>query len=120
MGQKVDYARVSSVDQNLDRQIELLRKETVFTYYEARVSGTARRRPRLEQALRHAREGDQLIVVSMDRLDLYSLVDEFTTRGSVGEVLKEGQTYLRDSTPVAQLMLGRLETVAEFERSIIR
>lgn len=81
--QKVGYARVSSKDRNLDRQIEQLKAEKVFTYYTDKASGGS--------------------------------------RGRLGEILsKRGQTYSKDSTPIAKLMLGLLGSVAEFERSIIR
>lgn len=124
-GQKVGYARVSSKDQNLARQEELLRKEGVYTLYADRMTGSTRQRPKLEEALRYVRSGDQLIVVSMDRLarsvaDLHAIVDELTTRGVSVRFLKEGQTYSLHSTPIAKLMLGLLGTVAEFERAIIR
>lgn len=124
-GEKVGYARVSSKDQNLERQTELLRKEGVFSLYEDRMTGSTRQRPGLEEALRYVRKGDQLIVTSMDRLarslsDLHSIVDDLTARGVSVKFLKEGQVYSKDSTPVAKLMLGLLGSVAEFERSIIR
>lgn len=124
-GEKVGYARVSSKDQNLERQTELLRKEGVFSLYEDRMTGSTRQRPGLEEALRYVRKGDQLIVTSMDRLarslsDLHSIVNDLTARGVSVKFLKEGQVYSKDSTPVAKLMLGLLGSVAEFERSIIR
>ncbi|WJY73472.1 recombinase family protein [Corynebacterium auriscanis] len=124
-GEKVGYARVSSKDQNLERQTELLRKEGVFSLFEDRMTGATRQRPGLEEALRYVRQGDQLIVTSMDRLarslsNLYSIVDDLTARGVSVRFLKEGQIYSKDSTPIAKLMLGLLGSVAEFERSIIR
>lgn len=124
-GEKVGYARVSSKDQNLERQTELLRKEGVFFLFEDRMTGATRQRPGLEGALRYVRQGDQLIVTSMDRLarslsNLYSIVDDLTARGVSVRFLKEGQIYSKDSTPIAKLMLGLLGSVAEFERSIIR
>ncbi|MCX2162829.1 recombinase family protein [Corynebacterium auriscanis] len=124
-GEKVGYARVSSKDQNLERQTELLRKEGVFSLFEDRMTGATRQRPGLEEALRYVRQGDQLIVTSMDRLarslsNLYSIVDDLTARGVSVRFLKEGQIYSKDSIPIAKLMLGLLGSVAEFERSIIR
>ncbi|WP_231699805.1 MULTISPECIES: recombinase family protein [Corynebacterium] len=61
----------------------------------------------------------------MDRLarspsDLHSIVDDLTARGVSVKLLKEGQIYSKDSTPVAKLMLGLLGSAAEFERFIIR
>lgn len=124
-GQKIGYARVSSKDQNLDRQLAALKKEKVFRVFTDTVSGSSTQRPGLDGALNYLRAGDQLIVVSMDRLarsliDLHRLVDELTERGVSVKFLKEGQTYSLDSSPVAKLMLGLLGSVAEFERSIIR
>ena len=124
-GQKVGYARVSSKDQNLDRQLAALKKEKVFRIFTDTVSGSSTQRPGLDGALNYVRAGDQLIVVSMDRLarsliDLHRLVDELTERGVSVKFLKEGQTYSLDSSPVAKLMLGLLGSVAEFERAIIR
>ncbi|MFW9179793.1 recombinase family protein [Corynebacterium amycolatum] len=125
VGQKIGYARVSSKDQNLDRQLAALKKEKVFRVFTDTVSGSSPQRPGLDGALNYVRAGDQLIVVSMDRLarsliDLHRLVDELTERGVSVKFLKEGQTYSLDSSPVAKLMLGLLGSVAEFERSIIR
>ena len=124
-GQKIGYARVSSKDQNLDRQLAALKKEKVFRVFTDTVSGSSTQRPGLDGALNYLRAGDQLIVVSMDRLarsliDLHRLVDELAERGVSVKFLKEGQTYSLDSSPVAKLMLGLLGSVAEFERSIIR
>ena len=124
-GQKIGYARVGSKDQNLDRQLAALKKEKVFRIFTDTVSGSSTQRPGLDGALNYVRAGDQLIVVSMDRLarsliDLHRLVDELTERGVSVKFLKEGQTYSLNSTPIAKLMLGLLGSVAEFERSIIR
>lgn len=124
-GQKIGYARVSSKDQNLDRQTAALKKEEVFRIFTDTVSGSSTQRPGLDGALNYVRAGDQLIVVSMDRLarsliDLHRLVDELTERGVSVKFLKEGQVYSKDSSPVAKLMLGLLGSVAEFERAIIR
>lgn len=109
----MDYARVSSKDQNLDRQIEQLKAEKVFTYYTDKASGGSRERPGLDEAMRYVRAGDQLVVTSMDRCarsltDLYAIVDELVSKGVSVKLLKEGQTYSKDSTPIAKLMLGLL------------
>ena len=124
-GQKVGYARVSSKDQNLERQTAALKKEKCFRIFEDTVSGSSTDRPGLDGALNYVRPGDQLVVMSMDRLarsliDLHRLVDELTSQDISVKFLKEGQTYSLNSTPIAKLMLGLLGSVAEFERSIIR
>ena len=65
-GEKVGYARVSTKDQNLDRQIALLRKAGAFSIYTDRLTGSTRQRPGLDEALRYVRANDQLIVASID------------------------------------------------------
>lgn len=124
-GQKVGYARVSSKDQNLERQTAALKKEKYFRIFDDTVSGSSTDRPGLDGALNYVRPGDQLVVMSMDRLarsliDLHRLVDDLTARDVSVKFLKEGQTYSLNSTPIAKLMLGLLGSVAEFERAIIR
>lgn len=125
LGQRVGYARVSTVDQRLDRQIDQLTAVGVVKLFTDKVTGSTRQRPGLEEALRYVRSGDEFVVVSMDRLarslrDLYDLVDDLVARGVAVRFLHEGQVYSSRSTPIAKLMLGLLGSVAEFERSIIR
>ena len=124
-GQKVGYARVSSKDQNLERQTAALKKEKCFRIFDDTVSGSSTDRPGLDGALNYVRPGDQLVVMSMDRLarsliDLHRLVDELTSQDISVKFLKVGQTFSLNSTPIAKLMLGLLGSVAEFERAIIR
>ena len=97
-GQKIGYARVSSKDQNLERQTAALKKEKVFRIFTDTASGSSTHRPGLDGALNYLRPGDQLIVTSMDRLarsliDLHRLVGDLTARDvSVkGAVAKLGQ-----------------------------
>lgn len=125
LGQKVGYARVSSKDQNPERQIAQLRTAGVMPIFTDHISGSTRQRPKLDEALRYLRDGDQLVVTSMDRLarsivDLHTIVNDLVAKGVSVRFLKEGQVYSKDSSPVATLMLGLLGSVAEFERSIIK
>lgn len=124
-GQNIGYARVSSPEQNLDRQISQLQEAGVQKMFTDTVSGSTRDRPGLENALNYVRAGDTLTVVSMDRLarslrDLHTLVDELTASGVRVQFLQEGQTYSDDPSPSSRLLLSMLGAVAEFERSIIR
>lgn len=94
-GQKVGYARVSSTGQNLDRQIEILKREKVFTYFTDTTTGSTRNRPGLNEAMRYVRAGDQLVITSMDRcarslVDLHTIVDELVGKGGSVKFVKEG------------------------------
>lgn len=124
-GQVVGYARVSTDDQNLARQVDQLKAAGAFAVYTEKVSGSTRNRPQLDEVLRYLRRGDQLVVTSMDRLarslvDLHAIVDDLVSRGVSVKFLREGQVYSGHADPIAKLMLGVMGSVAEFERAIIR
>lgn len=122
-GHRVGYVRVSTLDQNTARQLDGLALHKVFTDH---ASGGTTDRPQLAEALRYVREGDCLVVHSMDRLarnldDLRRIVRELTGRGVSVEFVKEGQTFTAEgANPMANLMLSMLGAFAEFERSLIR
>ena len=79
----------------------------------------------LEDLRRYVREGDTVVVHSMDRLarnldDLRALVREFTEAGVAVEFVCEHMTFTGKDSPMQQLMLSLLGAVAEFERALIR
>ncbi|NKY50177.1 recombinase family protein [Nocardia vermiculata] len=128
-GHSVGYVRVSTEDQNTARQFDGLDKELdglgldkVFTDH---ASGKDTNRPELRACLDYLREGDDLVVYSMDRLarslvDLRRTVDELTGRGVTVRFIRENLTFTSDeSDPCAMLMLSVMGAVAEFERAII-
>ena len=121
-GQRIGYKRVSSTDQNEARQLEGTQLDKLFT---DRVSGKDTKRPELEHMLSFVREGDVIVVHSMDRLarnldDLRHLVRNLTTRGISVEFIKEGLTFTGDDSPMANLLLSVMGAFAEFERELIR
>jgi DNA invertase Pin-like site-specific DNA recombinase len=121
-GEKIGYIRVSSIDQNSDRQLDGIELDKIFS---DAVSGKSTDRPALQEMLRHLRNGDQLFVHSMDRLarnlmDLRQMVAELTAKGVRIQFVKEGLTFTGDDAPMSMLMLSIMGAVAEFERSIIR
>ncbi|PZF32073.1 recombinase family protein [Curtobacterium sp. MCPF17_051] len=123
--QIVAYVRVSSVDQNLDRQLEAI--GDVDRVFEEKISGGARTdRLALADCIGYVRDGDVVRVASMDRLarslgDLRDIVDEITAKGASVEFVKEQQTYSRDTDDaIGRLMLNLLGAFAEFERTLIR
>ena len=121
-GKRIGYIRVSSVDQNTVRQLDGIQTDKVFT---DKASGKDVQRPALQAALDYAREGDVLVVHSMDRLarniaDLLHTVETLTKRGVVVEFVKESLTFTGDDSAISKLMLTIMGGVAEFERSMIR
>ncbi|HLG63095.1 MAG TPA: recombinase family protein [Ktedonosporobacter sp.] len=122
-GQRIGYVRVSSYDQNEDRQIEHMDGlDRIFT---DKASGKNTERPRLQELLSYAREGDTIVVHSMDRLarnldDLRQLVNTQTRRGIRVEFIKENLTFTGEDSPMSNLMLSVLGAVAQFERDLIK
>jgi len=121
-GQRIGYVRVSSFEQNPDRQLEAVSVARTFT---DKASGKDTKRPELDQLLAFVREGDTVVVHSMDRLarnldDLRRIVQDLTRRGVRIEFVKECLTFTGEDSPMANLMLSVMGAFAEFERALLR
>ena len=121
-GNKVGYVRVSSFDQNPERQLEGLELDRKFI---DKASGKSTKRPDLEEMINYVRGGDVLIVHSMDRLarnldDLRKIVFNLTSKHVKIQFLKENLTFTGEDSPMSNLLLSMMGAFAEFERSLIR
>lgn len=123
----VGYVRVSSLDQNPERQLEELKKLNVEKLFIDKLSGKDIERPELQKMVSFVREGDVLIVHSLDRLarnlaDLLRIVQDLTDRGVSVRFINERLDFdaSKESSPVAKLMLSMVGAFAEFERSMIK
>ena len=121
-GKRIGYVRVSSIDQNTVRQLDGVQLDKAFT---DKASGKDTNRPQLKAALDYLRDGDVLVVHSMDRLarnisDLLHTVETLNGRGVVVEFVKESLTFTGDHSAMSKLMLTIMGGVAEFERAMIR
>jgi DNA invertase Pin-like site-specific DNA recombinase len=123
-GQRIGYVRTSTAGQRSDRQHEAI--GAVDRVFEDKVSGKDTNRPALREMLLYCRDGDTLVVGSLDRLarnlaDLLDLVSTLTSQGVRVEFVKEGLTFTGDQDdPMSNLLLGVLGSIAAFERSLIR
>lgn len=123
-GQTVAYVRVSSADQDTARQEDALapyHPEKTFTDH---CSGKDTERPGLESCLGYIREGDTLIVASIDRLcrnvtDLLNILGTLKAKGIRVRFLKEGLDT-GDNGPMANMLITIIGAISEFERSLIR
>jgi DNA invertase Pin-like site-specific DNA recombinase len=121
-GKRLGYVRVSTLDQNPERQLELLNANKVFT---DKASGKDTQRPALMELLDYAREGDTIGVHSMDRLarnldDLRQLVSRLTEKQIRVEFIKEGLIFTGDDSAISKLLLSVMGAFSEFERSLIK
>jgi DNA invertase Pin-like site-specific DNA recombinase len=121
-GKRVGYVRVSSVDQNTQRQLD---GEALDKVYEDKASGKDTKRPQLQAALDFLREGDTLVVHSMDRLarnldDLRRTVMGLTKKGVKVQFIKESLTFTGEDSAMSNLLLSVMGAFAEFERELIK
>lgn len=118
---RIGYARVSTRDQNLDLQLGALNKAGCDRIYQDKISGTKSRRPGLDQALEHLREGDTLVVWKLDRLgrsakDLLDFAGGLNDRG-VGFV---SLTDAIDTTTVSgRFFFNVMASLAQMERELM-
>jgi DNA invertase Pin-like site-specific DNA recombinase len=121
-GMRIGYARVSTVDQNLELQCDALARAGCVQVYEEKVSGkTKAGRPELANMMRALRQGDTLIVWRLDRLgrslaDLVHIVDELAERGIAFESLSE---KIDTSTAQGRMFFGFIASMAQYQRDVI-
>ena len=121
-GQRIGYCRVSTVEQNTDRQLVDVELDKVF---EEKVSAKTANRPQLQLMLEHIRENDEVYCHDISRLarnieDLHRLVREITEKGCSVHFMKENLHFTGNKNdPAQQLLLTMLGAVYQFERSII-
>ncbi|MEX5637102.1 recombinase family protein [Parafrankia sp. FMc2] len=118
---RVGYIRVSTVDQNTERQLDGVDVERVFI---DKASGKDTARPKLDEMIAFVRTGDTVLVHSMDRLarnldDLRRLVRTLTGKGVRVEFVKESLAFTGEDSPMATLLLSVMGAFAEFERALI-
>ena len=120
---KVGYARVSTKDQNLDMQIDELKKDGCERVYTDKVTGAKSSRPGLDKCLKSLKEGDTLVVWRLDRLGrsmihLVSVVNELKEKNIGFKSLRDGA--INTSTPSGELVFNIFSALAQFERELIR
>lgn len=121
-GQRVGYVRVSTFDQNEGRQLDGVQLDRSFI---DKASGKDVHRPQLQAMLAFVREGDTVLVHSMDRLgrnldDLRKLVLGLTDRGIRVQFMKENLTFTGEESPMANLLLSVMGAIGQFERELLR
>lgn len=119
---KIGYARVSTEEQNLDRQIDILKQIGCDRIYEEKVSGIKKERPELNKMLDQIRTGDVIIISDLTRLsrsvkDLFSLVEQIEGKGANIKSIKE--SWVDTTTAQGKLMFTIFAGISQFERDLI-
>lgn len=118
----IGYARVSTLDQNLDRQLDQLNEQGCERIFKEKITGTKRERPELDKLLDQLRSGDTIIVSELSRLsrsvkDLFIIVDIIKQKNANLKSLKE--PWADTTTPQGKLMFTIFAGISQFERELI-
>src|SRR5690554_5056504 len=118
----IGYARVSTLDQNLELQRDALEKAGCERVFEDHISGASSERPGWAKATTALREGDTLVVWRLDRLgrSLKHLIDTVNELDGRGIGFKSLTENIDTTTPGGRLVFHIFGALAEFERELIR
>ncbi|ECJ5891846.1 recombinase family protein [Salmonella enterica subsp. salamae] len=123
---KIGYVRVSSIDQNLDRQIEVMKSEgvDVENIYQEKKSGKDNERTELKRMVDNLRKNDVVVVKSIDRLarsykGFAEIWEQIEKKGAVLKICDMG-LELDAKNPMTKFIVGIMAQVAELERGMIR
>lgn len=121
-GKTIGYIRVSTLEQNEGRQLEGIKTDKIFT---DKASGKDSERPQLKHLIDYVRDGDTVIVHSLDRLarnldDLRKIVQTLNAKEVKVQFSKENLIFTGEDSPMSNLLLSVMGAFAEFERSLIR
>ena len=118
---KYGYARVSTVTQDLESQLQALEKEGCDKIYSEKFTGTKADRPKFKELLTLVKQGDTLVVTKLDRfarstIDAIQTVKDLFNKGVKIHILNMG---LVEDTPTGRLVFNVMSAFAEFERDMI-
>lgn len=121
----IGYARVSSVDQNLNRQLEQLNAYGCEKIYQEKTSGATTERVELQNMLSSLQAEDVVVVLDLTRIsrtlsDLLQLVDIITKKGASLKSIKDTWLDTTDENPYSQFLLVVMGGVSQLERDLIK
>ncbi|MGN0594915.1 MAG: recombinase family protein [Hominimerdicola sp.] len=116
---QIAYIRVSSIEQNEQRQIDAMQRYQIEKWFIEKVSAKDTNRPKLQEMLEFVREGDTIHIHDFSRLarstkDLLEIVDTLSRKGVT---LVSNKESTDTSTPTGKLMLTMIGAINEFERT---
>jgi DNA invertase Pin-like site-specific DNA recombinase len=119
----IGYARVSTLEQNLDLQMQALKKAGCRRIFREKVSGASRERPECQRMIDQLRHGDTVIVWKLDRLarstrDLLEAIETIRQAGARFQSLSE--PWANTASHTGKLIMTVFAGIAEFERDLIR
>ena len=120
---KIGYARVSTIEQNLDSQLQALKKASCQKIYREKISGAIRQRPEFQRMLDQIRGGDVIVVWKLDRLarSTRALLETIETIQEAGAKFQSiSEPWADTTTHAGKMIMTVFAGIAEFERDLIR
>ena len=117
----IGYARTSTIEQNIEPQVEALKAAGCNRIYQEQISGVELSRPELSSMLDYCRKGDVIVSTRLDRIgrstaDILKLLERLESKGVAFRCLN---ISLDTATPTGKLMITLLAAVSTFEREIM-
>lgn len=123
---QIGYARVSTEEQNLDRQIDALQQAGIDDrlIYKEKITGTKKDRPELQKMLNHLNEGDIVIITDLTRIsrstkDLLDIVEKVKNKGASIRSLKDTWLDTTSNNPYNEFLLTVMSGLSQLERDLI-
>ena len=123
---QIGYARVSTEEQNLDRQIDALQQAGIDDrlIYKEKITGTKKDRPELQKMLDHLNEGDIVIITDLTRIsrstkDLLDIVEKVKNKGASIRSLKDTWLDTTSNNPYNEFLLTVMSGLSQLERDLI-
>lgn len=123
---QIGYARVSTEEQNLDRQIDALQQAGIDDrlIYKEKITGTKKDRPELQKMLNHLNEGDIVIITDLTRIsrstkDLLDIVEKVKNKGASIRSLKDTWLDTTSNNPYNEFLLTVMSGLSQLERNLI-
>lgn len=123
---QIGYARVSTEEQNLDRQIDALQQAGIddWLIYKEKITGTKKDRPELQKMLNHLNEGDIVIITDLTRIsrstkDLLDIVEKVKNKGASIRSLKDTWLDTTSNNPYNEFLLTVMSGLSQLERDLI-
>ena len=119
------YARVSTVEQNLERQIEALKEAGCQEIFMDKITGATMERPQLQKLFNTLQAGDTIIITDLTRFarsqkDLFQLVDMIKEKGWFLKSLKDSWLEISNENAYSKFLLQVMSAVSELERNLIK
>lgn len=119
------YARVSTIEQNLERQIQALKEANCQEIFMDKFSGATLERPELKKLFKKLKAGDTIIIVDLTRfsrstMDLFTLIEELKQKGCFLKSIKDTWLDFSKENPFSTLLLTIFAGISQFERDMIR